>query len=107
MISTLTAVPSASPARDRRRALDESRSWALLARTRTRDTRHSLGRGRGAPTVFDLFHGPPARRRAEDQQRSKEIACVAPADTEGLQMYPSIRMRLAHYLEHRASPYIG
>lgn len=38
---------------------------------------------------------------------SKEVAWVAAADTEGLQMHPSMRMRLAHYLEHRASPYIG
>jgi ADP-ribose pyrophosphatase YjhB (NUDIX family) len=38
---------------------------------------------------------------------SKEVAWVAPADTEELQMHPSMRMRLGHYLEHRASPYIG
>jgi hypothetical protein len=39
--------------------------------------------------------------------QSKEVAWVAAADTEVLQMHPSMRMRLAHYLEHRASPNIG
>jgi ADP-ribose pyrophosphatase YjhB (NUDIX family) len=38
---------------------------------------------------------------------SKEVAWIAPADTGRLQMHQSMRMRLAHYLEHRASPYIG
>lgn len=38
---------------------------------------------------------------------SREVAWVAPDDTERLQMHPSMRMRLAHYLEHRPSPYIG
>ena len=38
---------------------------------------------------------------------SKEVAWVAPADTVTLQMHPSMRMRLAHYLERRPSPYIG
>ena len=38
---------------------------------------------------------------------SKEVAWIDPADTATLQMHPSMRMRLAHYLEHRASPYIG
>lgn len=38
---------------------------------------------------------------------SKEVAWVTPAETEGLQMHPSMRMRLRHYLEHRPSPYIG
>ena len=38
---------------------------------------------------------------------SKEVVWVAPADTEALQMHPSMRMRLAHYLEHRPSPYIA
>ena len=38
---------------------------------------------------------------------SKEVAWIAPADTTTLQMHPSMRMRLAHYLERRPSPYIG
>jgi ADP-ribose pyrophosphatase YjhB (NUDIX family) len=38
---------------------------------------------------------------------SKEVAWISPADTATLQMHPSMRMRLAHYLERRASPYIG
>lgn len=38
---------------------------------------------------------------------SKEVAWVTPADAATLQMHPSMRMRLAHYLEHRPSPHIG
>ena len=38
---------------------------------------------------------------------SKEVAWIAPADTARLEIHPSMRMRLAHYLERRTSPYIG
>jgi hypothetical protein len=39
--------------------------------------------------------------------QSKEVAWIAPADTATLKIHPSMRMRLAHYLERRPSPYIG
>jgi ADP-ribose pyrophosphatase YjhB (NUDIX family) len=38
---------------------------------------------------------------------SKEVAWVAPSDTGTLHIHPSMRMRLAHYLERRPRPYIG
>lgn len=38
---------------------------------------------------------------------SKEVAWVDPADLVDLDMHPSMRLRISHYLEHRAEPYIG
>ena len=38
---------------------------------------------------------------------SKEVDWVAPDLMDGLQMHPSMRLRIAHYLERRGSPFIG
>ena len=38
---------------------------------------------------------------------SKEVEWVAPARIAGLPMHPSMRLRISHYLEHRAEPFIG
>lgn len=38
---------------------------------------------------------------------STEVAWVEPAEAGGLTMDPSMRKRLGHYLERRASPYLG
>lgn len=38
---------------------------------------------------------------------SFEVAFISPQDIEHLNMHPSIRLRIKHYLEHRQQPYIG
>ncbi len=43
--------------------------------------------------------------RASDE--SREVAWVAPADLDMLQVHPSMRLRIQHYLDRRPSPYIG
>ncbi len=43
--------------------------------------------------------------RASDE--SREVAWVAPADLDMLEIHPSMRLRIQHYLDRRPSPYIG
>jgi ADP-ribose pyrophosphatase YjhB (NUDIX family) len=38
---------------------------------------------------------------------SKEVAWIPPARLTGLEMHPSMRLRIDHYLERRTSPFIG
>ncbi|MCB0928304.1 MAG: NUDIX domain-containing protein [Mycobacterium sp.] len=38
---------------------------------------------------------------------STDIAWTAPDDIAGLDMHPSMRLRIEHYLQHRDSPYLG
>ncbi len=38
---------------------------------------------------------------------SKEVAWVAVDRLSGLDMHPSMRLRIEHYLEHRQQPFIG
>lgn len=38
---------------------------------------------------------------------SKAVRWVAPQDLLELPMHPSMRLRIQHYLEHRAEPFIG
>jgi 8-oxo-dGTP pyrophosphatase MutT (NUDIX family) len=38
---------------------------------------------------------------------STDIAWTAPADIDTLDMHPSMRLRISHYLEARSSPYLG
>ena len=38
---------------------------------------------------------------------STEIAWTHPDDMTGLDMHPSMRLRIDHYLQHRDSPYLG
>ncbi|MCM3883898.1 NUDIX domain-containing protein [Frankia sp. R82] len=38
---------------------------------------------------------------------TKEVQWVAPADLDGLNIHPSMRLRIDHYLEGRATPYLG
>jgi ADP-ribose pyrophosphatase YjhB (NUDIX family) len=44
---------------------------------------------------------------ARTSNESSEVRFVAPGDVPRYQMHPSIRLRIRHYLEHRARPYIG
>jgi ADP-ribose pyrophosphatase YjhB (NUDIX family) len=43
--------------------------------------------------------------RASDE--SREVAWVAPADLDMLEIHPSMRLRIQHHLDRRPSPYIG
>ena len=38
---------------------------------------------------------------------SFEVAFISPQYIERLNMHPSIRLRIKHYLERRPQPYIG
>jgi hypothetical protein len=38
---------------------------------------------------------------------STDIAWTYPQDIPALNMHPSMRLRIQHYLEHRATPYLG
>jgi 8-oxo-dGTP pyrophosphatase MutT (NUDIX family) len=38
---------------------------------------------------------------------SHEVRFVAPEELDGLNMHPSMRKRIDHFLEHRDQPYIG
>jgi len=38
---------------------------------------------------------------------TSEVRFVAPPDIDTLGVHPSMRLRIEHYLEHRATPYLG
>ncbi|CAO5170345.1 8-oxo-dGTP diphosphatase [Frankia sp. AiPs1] len=38
---------------------------------------------------------------------TKEVKWVAPTDLDSLNIHPSMRLRIDHYLEHRPAPYLG
>jgi len=38
---------------------------------------------------------------------STDVAWTQPADIEQLEMHPSMRLRIQHYLDQRAQPYLG
>jgi ADP-ribose pyrophosphatase YjhB (NUDIX family) len=38
---------------------------------------------------------------------TSEVRFVSPADFDGLNIHPSMRLRIDHYREHRPEPYIG
>src|SRR5579875_788765 len=40
-------------------------------------------------------------------KESTEVGFFSPAEIESLEMHPSIRLRIQHFLEHRDKPYIG
>lgn len=40
-------------------------------------------------------------------EESTEIAWVSPHELAALPIHPSMRLRIAHYLEHRKEPYLG
>ena len=44
---------------------------------------------------------------ARTSEESTEVDWVEPADLDRRQIHPSMRMRIQHYLDRRASPYIG
>ena len=44
---------------------------------------------------------------ARTSSESKAVRWVAPGEMDDLNMHPSMRLRIQHYLEHRSQPYIG
>jgi ADP-ribose pyrophosphatase YjhB (NUDIX family) len=44
---------------------------------------------------------------ARTSDESSAVQFVPPADISGYDIHPSIRMRIDHYLDQRATPYIG
>ncbi len=44
---------------------------------------------------------------ARTSDESKEVDWVEPAHMDALEIHPSMRMRIQHYLDRRTSPYIG
>ena len=40
-------------------------------------------------------------------EESSEVGFFSPAEVEQLDVHPSIRLRVQHYLEHREGPFIG
>jgi hypothetical protein len=38
---------------------------------------------------------------------TSEVRFVAPQELDGLNIHPSMRLRIDHYLQRRSAPYIG
>lgn len=53
------------------------------------------------------FRARLVRGQARTSSESSEVVWLTPAETEDLEMHPSMRMRLQHAIERRSSPYIG
>jgi hypothetical protein len=57
--------------------------------------------------MFDLLHDPDAWRQLATSSETSEVEFVAPERLGGLNIHPSMRLRIDHYLERRSTPYIG
>jgi ADP-ribose pyrophosphatase YjhB (NUDIX family) len=53
------------------------------------------------------FTTRPIGGELRTSSETSEVAWVAPADLDHLQIHPSMRMRIEHYLARRPTPYIG
>jgi 8-oxo-dGTP pyrophosphatase MutT (NUDIX family) len=51
------------------------------------------------------FRANPTGGELRTSNESKEVLWVAPADLDGLNIHPSIRLRIQHGLENRSDPY--
>jgi ADP-ribose pyrophosphatase YjhB (NUDIX family) len=51
------------------------------------------------------FRAAPTGGEPRTSDESKEVLWVAPADLEGLNIHPTIRLRIHHGLENRPEPY--
>lgn len=51
------------------------------------------------------FRANPTGGELRTSNESKEVLWVAPADLNGLNIHPSIRLRIQHGLENRGEPY--
>jgi ADP-ribose pyrophosphatase YjhB (NUDIX family) len=54
-----------------------------------------------------VFTARPVGGRLRASSESAEPQWVAPAAIPGLQMHPSMRQRIQHYLDKRRKPYLG
>ena len=54
-----------------------------------------------------LFAARAVAGEPTPSSESSEVRWVAPDELAGLTMHPSMRQRVAHYLEGRDTPYIG
>ena len=46
-------------------------------------------------------------RQLATSSETREVAWVTPERLDSLNMHPSMRLRIDHYLERRSAPYIG
>lgn len=53
------------------------------------------------------FSAKPLGGEARTSSESKAVRWVYPEQLEPLQMHPSMRLRIQHYLQRRREPYIG
>jgi 8-oxo-dGTP pyrophosphatase MutT (NUDIX family) len=54
-----------------------------------------------------VFTARPVEGELRPSSESSEPHWVFPADVASLQMHPSMRRRIQHYLDRRAEPYLG
>jgi 8-oxo-dGTP pyrophosphatase MutT (NUDIX family) len=54
-----------------------------------------------------VFTARPTGGQLQDSSESSETRWVAPATAATLQMHPSMRQRIQHYLDRRPEPYLG
>ncbi len=54
-----------------------------------------------------VFAGRPLAGETTTSEESSQVRWVAPERLDDGRMHPSMRLRLAHYLERRDQPYIG
>jgi hypothetical protein len=57
--------------------------------------------------MLDLFHDQDAWRAACHQQRDQRSRVGRSGQLDSLNMHPSTRLRIDHYLQGRSTPYIG
>lgn len=69
--------------------------------------RHDLRRRRSTPAVSMCFTTRMAGGEPATGSETKEVAFVDPSKLDSLNIHPSMRMRIDHYLDHRSQPYIG
>ena len=54
-----------------------------------------------------VFTAKPVRGELRSSSESSEPHWVSPTAIPGLQMHPSMRQRIQHYLDQRPAPYLG
>jgi ADP-ribose pyrophosphatase YjhB (NUDIX family) len=54
-----------------------------------------------------VFTARPTGGTPTPSSESSEVLWVSPAGIAALQMHPSMRQRIDHYLQHRSEPYLG
>jgi hypothetical protein len=57
--------------------------------------------------VLDLLHDRLLGGQLATSSETGEVEFVAQKRLDSLNMHPSMRLRIDHYLERRSAPYIG